>query len=222
MTIMEAIRLRHSVRGYIEKPIEGETLEQLQAEVDACAREGALHMKLCLEEPEAFSGRMAHYGHFTGVRNYIVIAGQGGDLQERVGYYGERVALRAQQLGLNTCWVALTFSKGKARRVASVPRGSSLCCVIAVGYGATQGTAHRSKSMEQLCPFDGAMPDWLRGGMEAALLAPTALNQQKFRVEVCGDAVKIRALPGPYARIDLGIVRYHFEAGAGETGWHWA
>lgn len=57
---------------------------------------------------------MAKYGKFSGVRNYIACVGPASpDLDEKVGYYGEYLVLLAQSLGLNTCWVALTFSKGK-------------------------------------------------------------------------------------------------------------
>ena len=115
MDIMEAMRLRHSVRQYLDKPIEEEKLRRLR-------REGDLHIQLVCEEPRAFGGMIARYGRFSGVHNYIALAGrreQG--LSERAGYYGERLVLLAQSLGLNTCWVALTFSKGKC--AAQLERG---------------------------------------------------------------------------------------------------
>lgn len=56
-------------------------------------------------------------------------------LEEACGYYGEKVVLYAQTLGLNTCWVDLTYSKGKAR--VQIDKGEKLCLVIAVGYGTT-------------------------------------------------------------------------------------
>lgn len=101
-------------------------------------------------------------------------------LDEKIGYYGEKIALRAQQLGLNTCWVALTFSKGKSKNNCVIGSDETLVCVLAVGYGVTQGTPHKNKPLEKLCAVNGPMPDWFRKGMEAAQLAPTAVNQQKF------------------------------------------
>ncbi len=37
-----------------------------------------------------------------------MIGKKGPTLEESCGYYGERLVLLAQQLGLNTCWVAMT------------------------------------------------------------------------------------------------------------------
>jgi hypothetical protein len=47
---------------------------------------------------------MAHYGKFIGVKNYIALVGPKSSVQEeRLGYYGEQIVLKAQKLGLNTC-----------------------------------------------------------------------------------------------------------------------
>jgi hypothetical protein len=160
---------------------------------------------------------MAHYGKFSGVRNYIALVGKkSAGLDEALGYYGERIALRAQTLGLNTCWVAMTFSKGTAKKHIAVNAGEKLAAVIALGYGATQGTAHKTKPMDMLCAAGDDMPAWFRAGMESAMLAPTAVNQQKFRITLSGGDVKFENLGGLYSDIDLGIVKYHFEAGAGK------
>lgn len=221
MDILEAMQRRHSVRQYVDRPIPTDVRERLQREIDACNREGALHLQLVCDEPAAFSGTMAHYGKFSGVQNYIAVVGKKApDLEERAGYYGERVVLLAQQLGLNTCWVALTFSKRKAR--FTLGEGEKLVLVIALGYGVTQGAPHRSKPLPQLTRCPGPMPDWFRAGAEYAMLAPTAVNQQKFLLELTGDsAVHATAPRGLYTRLDLGIVKYHFEQGAGVENFHW-
>ena len=59
-------------------------------------------------------------------------------------------------------------------------------------------------------------------GVEAALLAPTAVNQQKFYLTLDGNKVKAKAGLGPCAKMDLGIVKYHFELGAGKENFEWA
>lgn len=216
MTILEAIQARHSVRSYTEQKIPAEAAARLTAEIGEGNRKGGLSMQLVTDEPRAFDGMLAHYGKFTGVRNYVALIGPAGaGLEERIGYYGQRVALLAQTLGLNTCWVAMTVSKGEVKRRCAVARGEKLVCVLALGYGATQGVPHRSKPMEALCQAEGPLPDWFRAGMEAAMLAPTASNQQKFRITLTGDCAEARSLSGFYSKVDLGIVRYHFEIGSG-------
>ena len=223
MTILEAIAARHSVRSYQDKPIPTETADALRAEIDACNRESGLHIQLVTGEPKAFDGVMAHYGKFSGVQNYIALVGKkSAGLDEALGYYGERIVLKAQTLGLNTCWVAMTFSKGAAKKHIAAGAGEKLALVIALGYGTTPGAAHKTKPMEALCAAAGDMPAWFRSGMEAAMLAPTAVNQQKFRLSLSGEAVKIENLGGLYSGIDLGIVKYHFEAGAGKEHFRWA
>lgn len=92
---------------------------------------------------------MAHYGRFQNVRNYIVIVGTKND-QEKAGYYGEKLVLKCQELGLNTCWVAMTHGKSKAE----IKRGQKLLIIIALGYGETQGVMHKSKSISELSRAD--------------------------------------------------------------------
>ena len=217
MDLLEAVKQRHSVRTYTNRRIEGAVKEELQQFVDHCNNESGLHMQLVLEEPKAFDGFMAHYGKFSGVKNYLAMIGpKDADLDERCGYYGEKFVLRAQQLGLNTCWVGLTYSKIKG--AFQVGQGEKLCCVIAIGYGSTQGSSHKSKAIEAVSKTDGVVPDWFRKGVEAALLAPTAMNQQKFEFVLTGNQVSAKAGMGFYSKVDIGIVKYHFELGAGKLG----
>ena len=220
MDELQAMRERHSVRSYTDRPIEGATLEALQRFVEQCSRESGLHLQLVLDEPEAFSGRMAHYGRFSGVRNYVVLAGEKGpDLEERCGYYGEKIVLFAQMLGLNTCWVAMTYRRGCA--AGQLRPGERLCLVIAVGYGETNGVPHKMKPRERVIDVEAPPPDWFLRGVDAALLAPTAMNQQKFQFTLRGSTVTATAGIGFYSRIDLGIAKYHFELGAGRENFTW-
>lgn len=221
MTELEAIRARHSVRQYLNKPLKPDELAALRAEVDACNQESGLHIQLAANEPKAFEGAMARYGKFSGVQNYFALVGKAGpDLQEKCGYWGERLVLKGQMMGLNTCWVALTFTKVKSAYV--LEDGEKLAAVIALGHGAAQGVPHKSKPMEEVARADGPMPDWFRAGMEAVLLAPTAVNQQKFLFTLEEDG-RVSAQPGHafYVKMDLGIAKYHFEVGAGKDNFQW-
>lgn len=216
MELIEAIKQRHSVRQYENKAIEAEILNELKAEIDACNKEGELNIQLVTNEPRAFDSFMAHYGKFSGVTSYIALVGKkGAQLAEKCGYYGERLVLRAQQLGLNTCWVAMTYKK--IPNAFKVEKGEKLTVVIALGYGKTQGVAHKSKSLEKVSNVSDNTPEWFKKGVEAALLAPTAMNQQKFKLTYNNDeSVTAKAGVGFYTKLDLGIVKYHFEIGSGK------
>lgn len=216
MELIEAIKTRHAVRSFQDKKIEGETLQELKDVIDKCNEESGLHMQLVTDEGSAFSGRMAKYGKFSGVRNYIAMVGtKGGNTAEQCGYYGEQVVLRAQQLGLNTCWVALTYSNvdGTYEKTPD----EKLYLVIAIGYGADNGRSHKIKDIKDVSRCKGEMPDWFRQGVEAAMLAPTAMNQQKFKFILKNGMVTIKKGFGFYTDIDAGIAKCHFEIGSGKT-----
>lgn len=213
MSLQEAIAARHSVRQYTDQPIDNETIAALQEKIQTLNAESGLHIQLVTNEPQAFDSFMAHYGKFSGVRNYFALIGSGDNLDERCGYYGEQLVLLAQQLGLNTCWVGMTFKK--VVKALDIRKGEKLAAVIALGHGQTQGVAHKSKTINEVSVCKGDMPDWFRCGVECALQAPTALNKQRFRFELAGDKVCATTSWGAFTKVDLGIVKYHFEVGAG-------
>jgi nitroreductase len=226
MTLQEAITARHSVRKYIDKEIPADIVTVLQDKIAEYNEVGNLNIQLVLNETRAFTG-MLSYGSFSGVRNYFVMVGKkGADLDERVGYYGEQLVLLAQTLGLNTCWVGLSYRK--VPEAYNVGKDEKLACMIALGYGETQGVSHKIKTIEQVSNASDLTPAWFKRGVEAALLAPTAVNQQKFSFEYVGMSNNrhlVRAKKGfsmiGYTQMDLGIAKYHFEIGAGKNNFDW-
>ena len=227
MTIQEAIEARHSVRAYKDLPLSEEIVKLLEDELVKLNNEGQLHIQLICNEPKAFQGTMAKYGKFRNANNYLVMAGKrADDLDERIGYYGEHLVLLAQTLGLNTCWVGLSYSKVPGTYV--LEEGEKIACYIAIGYGETQGVGHKIKTVEQVSNASDITPSWFKKGVEAALLAPTAVNQQKFSFEYVGmnnNRHQVRANKGfsmiGYTQMDLGIAKYHFELGAGTDNFDW-
>lgn len=230
MTLSEAILARHSVRAYTDQPITGVTLTVLQQKIDEVNVVAGLHVQLVLDEPKAFLCTMAKYGKFRGVKNYLVMAGKkANDLDERVGYYGEQLVLLAQTLGLNTCWVGVSYSKTPDAFV--LDEGEKAACVISIGYGETQGGSHKIKSAKDVSNASDITPRWFNEGVKAALLAPTAVNQQKFYfeyVEFDGESKKPKVLARKgtslvgYTQMDLGIAKCHFEIAAGMNDFEWA
>ena len=214
MELLEIMKQRHSVRQYTDQAIEPEKRAVLDALTQKINRKAGLSVQIVYDDAKCFDSFMAHYGKFTGVRNYIALIGKKSPkLDEMLGYYGEELVLKAQELGLNTCWVALTHGKSKA----AIGRGEKQVCLIALGYGAEQGVEHKNKPISELCTCAEPMPEWFLHGISAALLAPTAMNQQKFRFELLPDGtVKATCGSGFYTKLDLGIVKYHFEAISGK------
>ena len=224
MNLSEAIKSRHSVRQYTDRPIEASAVATLRSAIEQYNAESGLNIQLVLEEPKAFSGRyVTTYGNFSGVRNYIVMAApRGRDWEEKVGYYGELVILLAQTLWLNTCWAGLTYRK--VPEAYKLREGDVIHCEISLGYGETQGRQHRNRPMEKFYEADGQIPQWFKAGVEAAMLAPTAVNQQKFKF-ILHEGNRVEAKPLfsliGYTYIDLGIAKCHFEIGAGKENFRW-
>lgn len=214
MEALELMKQRHSVRQYKLRAIEPEKRAALNDLCSELNQKAELSIQIVYDEPNCFDSFMAHYGKFSGVYNYIALIGKKSPkLEETLGRCGEQLVLKAQELGLNTCWVAMTH--GKSRAV--VGPGEKQVCLISLGYGETQGVAHKSKPMQALCRCAEPIPEWFEKGMTAAMLAPTAMNQQKFRFELRADGtVKAACGSGFYTKLDLGIVKYHFEAASGK------
>lgn len=223
ITLQEAIKQRHAVRHYFDKPLPAEVCDVLNARIAECNTQGHIHLQLVTDEPKAFGRGIPHYGVFSGVSNYIALVGpRDPSVDIRLGYYGEQIVLLAQQLGLNTCWVALTFNKVPS--AFEVREGEVLRGVITIGYGKNPGHAHKSKSLSQVADLSVSQKQhpWYYSGIEAALLAPTAINHQKFRFGLNSQGrVVLKAGAGLYVKMDLGIVRYHFEVGAGTDNFEW-
>ena len=214
MEMIELMKERHSVRQYTDKKIEAEKREALNTLTAQINQKAGLHIQIIYDEPKCFDSMMAHYGKFDGVNNYIALVGKkSSTLDESLGYYGEQIVLKAQELGLNTCWVAMTHGKSKAQ----IDKGEKQVCLISLGYGKTSGVPHKNKELSEVCNHKKDMPEWFLGGMEAALLAPTAMNQQKFYFELLSDnSIKTTCGKGFYTKLDLGIAKYHFEAVSGK------
>ena len=227
MTIQEAIVTRHSVRAYKEQPLAEDVAKRLEEEIAKVNQAGHLHVQLIQNEPKAFQGTLAKYGKFRNVTSYLVMAGKKAeDLDERIGYYGEQLVLLAQTLGLNTCWIGLSYRKIPDTYV--LEEGEVIKAYISIGYGETQGVIRKSKTVDQVSNMSDITPSWFKRGVEAALLAPTAVNQQKFSFEYLGmkdGRHQVRAKKGfslvGYTQMDLGIAKCHFEIGAGKENFDW-
>ncbi|MDY4040943.1 MAG: nitroreductase family protein [Collinsella sp.] len=225
MDLIEAIGRRHSVRAFTDQPVGGAVRLQLESLAQELSHAGDLTLSFRWDEPRAFAGGLAHYGKFSGVSDYLVISGRKRPgLEEDAGYYGERLVLEAQRSGLNSCWVAMTARRRLVR--ATLPAGERLVILVALGHGKTAGSPRRSKDIAQVSNAGAETPSWFNRAVEAALLAPTSMNQQQFHLEYRPPAgegalpgVRLKRRFGPYATVDAGIVRLHVElAASAEAG----
>ena len=139
------------------------------------------------------------------------------DLAEKLGYSSADIMLYAQTLGLNTWYVGGTFNRGVSKYVPN----KKVIGIVAIGYGINNGVAHKSKTLEEVSSYDGTMPEWFKNGILASLLAPTALNKQDYRIVGKGNKVKIEINNGIFTGANKGLIKYHFELGAGKESFEW-
>lgn len=219
MTLEMAMHERHMVRRYTDKPLSDTIVKRLEARTIENNEKYQLAIALRTDDNQAFNA-LIRLVLAKGVKNYFLLAGPDTlDLDEKCGLAGADLMLYAQTLGLNTWWVGGTFNRSKLNRSAGA---NKVIGVIAVGYGADSGKPHASKKPDEVAEYKGEMPAWFSNGVEAALLAPTALNKQAFRIYGEEDRVRITCNNGVFSGADLGLVKYHFMLGAGKENIRWS
>ena len=213
---IELIKERHSVRNYRPEKIKSGIVEQIKDKIIELNADGKLHLQFIEDAGNTFNRLLNKMAGLGSAPSVIACVGtDDATLEQRVGYYGEKLVLFAQEIGLNTCWAG-TFNKKAIP--AEVKPGERLVIAIAIGYGASSGKPHKSKNMDQVTDTKGEKPLWFHKGVEMALLAPTAINQQKFLIRLNDDqSVDFIDKGGIFSQVDLGIVRCHFEIGSGRT-----
>lgn len=214
MTEFEALYNRHSVRNYQDKKIEAEKIAQLNELIKQCNSESGLNLQLVEDAGSTFNRVLNRFMGLASAPSVIACIGKAeAGTDEKIGYYGQKIVLLAQMLGLNTCWAG-TFNEKNVKATRSAE--DKMPVVIAIGYGVNGGKVRKSKSAEDIVAggMDGK-PEWFRKGAEAALLAPTAMNQQKFEIALKDDGTAEISDKGVFlSKIDLGIVKYNFEVGS--------
>lgn len=233
MDIYEAVKTRRSVRDYNRCALTDDDIDMLIDEIAYINYKGNLNVQLRLDEPQTFVGGFASYGNIKGARNYIAMVGpKGKTIDERLGYYGERLVLAAQMRGISSVWLGLTYNKGKMGAV--VDKGDVCPLVIAIGYSDMGSGPRKVKPLERFAKVKGnpmkstdGLPQWFVSGLEMVQLAPSAMNQQRYVFDLVdgdqGMSVRATTKMGPYTKTDLGIARYHFEIGANRysNDWIW-
>ncbi len=216
--IEKIIKSRHSVRKYLDKDIEDKKIKKIEEFLKEINEESKLNIKL-VKDPSVFDLFLTHYGYCNAKYFFALIGRKSKDLEMKIGYYGEKIVLKMQEMGLNTCWMTGTYSKRNLS--ISINKNDRLIGVIALGYGENNGMPSPSKSFSEVSLTHDNIPLWYIKGIEYALLAPSGLNKQPFKFELIDeDTVKIHPGNSFFGtnKIDAGIAKYHFELGADSVG----
>lgn len=225
---LKAIDARCSRRTYLSKEIEVEKVNTLQKLIKELNEASGLNLQLQLNGPELFKGFSSSYGMLKGVQAYFALVGPKNDpdLMEKVGYYGEILALEATALELGTCWIGGTYDRKLCTQLINLSEDEELVAIIAVGYTPVDKTlkekmlskmAHRkTKTIEEMYTANGSVPSEFINGMAAVQKAPSALNKQPIKFHYENGIVSTSTINSTgYENIDLGIAKLHFEVGTG-------
>ncbi len=223
-----AITQRTSRRSYQKQSIEPQKTVQIKALIDEINEKSGLHIQFIENGNRFLNGFKASYGLITGMPSLIALVGNTRDpeLKRSVGYYGEFLVLECVSLGLGTCWISGTYDRKECLQSLNMKAEEDLVCVIAVGNTA-QGKGIKEQLVsrlngrkqtfdELLKEQDGNLPPWVVSGIEAARLAPSAVNGKPigYRFKDNRLTVFITKKNHGAETIDLGISMANFQLGA--------
>ncbi len=241
MDVMRAIETRFSCRAFEAKAIPDDVFAELEREVAAVNAESGLHFQLYGPRADGTAIDMSRKMFASNPPAYFAfVAQEGPEIEETLGFYGERLVLRAVQLGLGTCWVASTYDRASTR--VDISDGEKLHDVVPLGYAPAkqplmQRTIRnrirgRSKANRDLYrgPYSlEQAPQWIQAAIQAVQLAPSAVNEQPVVFTQDSPAAPVKAVFShkrlPLVHTDMGIAKLHFQLAAAAHGvegtWEW-
>jgi len=236
-----AIPVRRSRRRYKPIPLEPAQLAQLQTVCREFRPYPQARAEMITKPPdEVLRGIVASYGKIKGAQALIAFIGDTDEryVNEKIGYTGEGIVLEATAMGLGTCWVggSLFFRRGLAESIVGAGKNERVFAVTPVGYAVRElslgervqtafGMFHRRKPLAEMVLGLGEKqwPDWIKSALEAARLAPSAVNRQPWRFYVERNSITISVDSsllewGISKRLDCGIAMLHIEVAALDSG----
>lgn len=195
-----AVMRRFSCREYSETPLSrktlsiiGEAIGLLKPLFEDISVSFSLYDKS--EIDSVVSGKLVKAPH------YIVVKSEKKSFYlENVGFLAEQLVLYLTQMNIGTCWC------GMGREVSGKEDGKEYCITVACGYPG-EGVRFREdaslvkrKSLKTL--VYGEVNPSSEEYLEAARLAPSALNHQPVRYLVQGDEISIFRNPSAIGYLD--------------------
>ena len=232
MFYREAIMRRRSRRSFTSQLPDISHVQMIREIIDDINEENHLSIQMIIDEPAGFSSLTDSYGMFKGVRNYIALVGpkDDKDLHEKLGYFGEQILLTLEILGYGTCWVGGTFDRKKCK--CEVGENEVFQCAIVFGNvkrnpslkeKAVDKALHsvvKKPKLQDLFYSEETPPNWFIEGMRMVERAPSALNKMPVKFFYKGDSVMAKVKnPKTINYYDLGIAKFHFQAGVEEGKW---
>jgi len=190
--------------------------------------------------PDVFKGVIGSYGIIRGAKSLIAFVGNTKSpfVQEQVGYTGEGILLEVEALNLNTCWVGGFFKRETVNSLIDIHQHETVLAVTPIGYARNKptfeeklmtgfGLTHRRKPLSDLVTGlkESEWPQWMKDSLEAARLAPSAVNRQPWRFIAKEDSITVAVNNNSLKRESViskrlccGIAMLHIEVAAMNSG----
>lgn len=234
----QALLNRHSRRRYDEESASDEALAALDRVCQGFRPyPDARAVLVRTPSVDIFTGAVGSYGKVVGAPHVLAfIANESSPASAlHLGYTGEAVVLEATAQGLDTCWVAGFFDRGAASQLVELAPEERIAAVSPVGHTAvkrssterTMSALARSKQRKPLRTIakDASLewPQWALGAIEAARVAPSAMNRQPWRFRLEDGSLVLsmdsnRQIPVVRKELDCGIAMLHAEVAAHAHG----
>ena len=234
-----AIGIRRSRRVFESRQINPADLKRLEEHCRDFRPYPEVRAVLVSASPDQiFKGAVGTYGKIKSAPALAAFVGvmNSPQVNEKLGYLGESLILEATSLGLDSCWVAGFFRPEVAAKLAQAQPSEVVLAVTPLGYARDRisfeekiltgfGRTHRRKPLAEMVRGleEAYWPDWVKRALEAARLAPSAVNRQPWRFEVAKDHITVAVdsdndTYGIAKRLDCGIAMLHLELGALASG----
>lgn len=234
-----AIFTRRSRRQFINNPISTQLLEEMERICNEFKPFDEVRAIL-IKQPsnDIFKGFLGKYGKIKDAPSVIAFVGIKNDpfINEKIGYTGEGVILEATALGLSTCWVAGFFRPEIVSKIIKISKDERVFAVSPLGYSPEKwtfeeklmtgfGSSHKRKPLRELLleMDDSKLTIPIKTILEAARLAPSAVNRQPWRFSVESDGLVVLTdntndTFNISKRLDCGIAMLHMEVASLKCG----
>lgn len=230
-----AIKQRRSRRQFGPRPLESKTLAQTNSICNDFQPFTGARAVFVTDKPETvFKGAIGPYGKIKNAPAFVAFIGnmENPNVQEHVGYTGEGIILEAETMNLATCWVAGFFRRKIVESLIRIGNNERVMAITPIGYAAKRqsleerlmtgfGLSHKRKKLSGLVTGldESEWPNWIKLALEAARLAPSAVNRQpwRFKVEPDSVTVSVNTIGREYGlskRLCCGIAMLHIEVAA--------
>ena len=234
---LAAIAVRRSRRSFDGLPVAEADLDALESLCRSFRPYGDARVALVRQAPATiFKGLVGSYGKVTGALSALIFLGTPAEdgTDQHLGFTGEALVLEATALGLDTCWIGGALDRRVAAGVAHIMPGERVFAISPLGHATSDapsserlifgwGKPKKRRAIDEIAPDSADWPVWAAAGLEAARVAPSAMNRQPWRFRQGSDGIIVSGsgvnTPGLTHALDCGIAMLHFELAARAVGY---